>query len=250
MELMASTSLGEREAKVIPAIARKTLGYRGKTEGDRISASQLAKLTGIGRSHVAETLGRLDARRIIKRRDGINGRAAIVALNLDGGWLDEPVPVQGQVNLSRGEDRSAAEPVPGPGQKPVPLSGHTRGKGVKQPQPESETLPLQRLAFDAWTGAGGHRLLDRERGALARNVAQLERKDVDPHLILAAVKDLARKGDFPGLLQQRVADLKAAGGPCTWHNDRRGLTHSQLLECGCPACTQWAEATLTAGAAT
>src|SRR5262249_54431483 len=149
------TSLSAREAQIIAAVARKTLGWRGRQAGDRLSASQLAALTGIARNHVTETLARLEARGVLTRRDGINGRAAVIALNLTGPWPDTaPVPTRGQVNLSRRKDRSpAAKPVPPSGQEPVPVPGHTRGKGVKQPRGTHEKTLVAR-AVDAYRAHG------------------------------------------------------------------------------------------------
>jgi phage replication O-like protein O len=118
MELIAKTPLTERETRVVAAIARKTLGWKGKSAGDRLAASQLAKLTGIGRSHVTETLALLEARGVITRRDGCNGRAATIALYLAGAWSREPVPTQGQVN---------GQTCPGTGTETCPSVGTHKG---------------------------------------------------------------------------------------------------------------------------
>jgi phage replication O-like protein O len=55
-----------RELKVIMAIIRKTYGYHKKS--DRISLSQISKMTGIrGRNHVAEVLAGLVNKNIVIR---------------------------------------------------------------------------------------------------------------------------------------------------------------------------------------
>jgi phage replication O-like protein O len=77
-ERLAHTRLSPREAQVYAPVARKTLGYR-KPQGDRISASQIALLTGIPRQHVTETLARLEKRGLIsseRRRSRPRRRSA------------------------------------------------------------------------------------------------------------------------------------------------------------------------------
>jgi len=236
VELLARTPLSQRESRVMCALARKTLGYN-KPEFDKISASQLAKLTGLTRPHVTETLRRLDEAKLISRMGGAPGRVAFLKINL------EPVPASGHPDLSPHRDTHLS---PSPGQEPVPAPGHTRGKGVKQlalrADENASKASLQDLT-DAYVGAGGSLEHERARGALKRQGSKLLPAGVDPDLLRAACRSLGREGAFPGLLQQRVKELEADGGPCAWDGfGRSQLTCAQLKECGCRRCGEWAEA--------
>jgi phage replication O-like protein O len=234
VEMLARTRLTPTEVQVLAAIARKTLGYR-KPHGDRISASQITSLTGIGRPHVTEALIRLEQRGLIKREQGSKGRAAWIRLVLHKP-TGKPVPAPGHPNLSGRRDTHLSYTG---GQEPVPPPGHTRGKGVKQAAPPD----LIRRVFDAYTGAGGSVLLEPKRGALARSTKSALKAGASPEEILAAARSLGRTGEFPGLLQQRITEIREAGGPCDWDTlDRSALTTPQLRECGCARCAEWADA--------
>jgi phage replication O-like protein O len=240
MEKLAVANVTGREAKVVAAVARKTFGFRKRE--DELAASQIAKLTGIGRSHVAEILAALEDRQIIVRTGGTAGRAAVISLNLATDW--EPVPSTGHLNLSRTQDTSSLEPVPQTGTKPVPLKGHTRGKGVKHSRSTHKKTAQNRIV-DAYCGAGGNLELDSWRGSLLRQATELAKKHPED-LILAAAASLGREQEFPGYLKQRVAELKENGGPCQWGTlDRSRLTPDQLAECSCHHCQEWANAPTT-----
>ncbi len=236
MDKLAAANVTGREARVVAAIARKTLGYR-KPGGDTIAASQIAKLTGISRTHVTEILVRLESRGIITRHGGCKGRAATISLNLNTPW--EPVPSTGQVNLSHPRDTSEPKPVPQKGSKPVPSTGHTRVKGVNQKRPAG-TKTFQNQVVEAYVSTGGNLDLNPSwRGSLLSQATELAKKHPED-LILAAVKRLGRDRDFPGYLKQRVQDLADKGGPCEWDGcDRSRLTPEQLTGCGCPRCEEW-----------
>jgi hypothetical protein len=116
-----------------------------------------------------------------------------------------------------------------------PLKGSSKEKHPASPA-------LHRRAFDAYLNAGGTLILDRERGSLARAVSTLQRKGVADVVILAACRDLGRRGEFPGLLIQRAQEIAAGGGPCQWERlTRSALTITQLMECSCRACAEWAD---------
>jgi phage replication O-like protein O len=233
-ETLARTRLSPKEAQVLAAVARKTLGYR-KPHGDRISASQITGLTGIGRTHVTEALIRLEQRGLIDREQGSAGRAAWIRLTLHKP-TGKPVPAPGHPNLSGRRDTHLSDTG---GQEPVPPPGHTKVEGVNQ---REEPDPVRR-AFDAYIGAGGSVLLERERGALARNTKAALTRGATLDQILAAARSLGRNREFPGFLQQRIVEIRDAGGPCDWDSlDRSALTTSQLRECGCARCAEWANA--------
>jgi phage replication O-like protein O len=235
MELLAKVQLSPTESRVMAALARKTLGFK-KPNGDRIAASQLAKLTGLGRTHVTEALIRLEQRGLIRRDQLRPGKAAWIALCLHSA----PVQELGHPDLSGFSDTHLSDPG---GQEPVRVLGHTKVEGVKTSEPEPPKPTLQRQAFDAYIGASGTLLLDRERGALARSVTAALNAGTDQTLILAAVRDLGRTHDFPGLLKSRIKELRDNGGPCEWAGlDRSALTRTQLDQCACTGCGEWAEA--------
>jgi phage replication O-like protein O len=85
MEKLAATNLSENDGKYCWALFRKTLAY-GKYE-DRISRSQLSKMTGILEVHISRTESRLKKRGIIFN----NGKTKGFSLNID---LWEKVPLQ------------------------------------------------------------------------------------------------------------------------------------------------------------
>jgi phage replication O-like protein O len=67
----------KREQSVVLAVLRKTYGYRKKT--DRISASQIAGMTGISRGHVTSTISQLVARGVFTKTP--NPTANILGIN-------------------------------------------------------------------------------------------------------------------------------------------------------------------------
>lgn len=253
MEHMAAAPLSKREGQVVAFIARKTIGYR-KT-GDRLSALQIAQGTGIARRHVGAALDALEGRGIITRNVRGRGRTPLIALVLDRPWRDaERAPVGGHLVAPVGgqlREARRAQRAPVGGQEVAPVPVHTREKGVKHSglRPAADTL--QRRAFDAYLAAGGTLELVAERGALARQATALVKAGEPETLILAACRDLGQRREFPGHLKQRVAELKANGGPCRWEGlNRRALLPAQLGECGCNRCREWADALSTVAAET
>ena len=245
------TKLTMRETQVVAAIARKTLGFYGREDGDRISASQIAKLTGISRAHVAETLLLLESRAIITRRDGGKGRASVISLNLEAAWTSKPVPKRVQVNLSRMEDRSASQPVPSRGQEPAPAPGHTiekerKTKRVTTPPAGERALDVERIrkrAAEIYLAAGGSLELDKSRSVLFGQISNLVKNGVSEDTLLAGVRQLGKAREFPGYLKQRVQAIEEAGGPCVWDGlNRNALTLRQLRGCDCALCDEWAQA--------
>jgi hypothetical protein len=119
-------------------------------------------------------------------------------------------------------------------------------RGTSKERTSDASNELRRRAFDVYQGAGGNLQLERERGALARSVTSLAKDDVPDAQILAAVRDLGRKQEFPGLLKQRVTELAQQGGACEWEGlDRSRLTPSQLSGCDCARCEEWLVFTTT-----
>jgi phage replication O-like protein O len=65
MEALARTKLNTQESRILFAILRKTYGWN--KSNDWISNSQLEQITGIHRSHCANTVTRLITRKIVTR---------------------------------------------------------------------------------------------------------------------------------------------------------------------------------------
>lgn len=74
MEALAGAALTGREFRVLVVVLRKTWGWQKKS--DRISGSQIAKLTGIDRRHVASLLKALERRSFLVRTEGKTQREA------------------------------------------------------------------------------------------------------------------------------------------------------------------------------
>jgi phage replication O-like protein O len=79
LEALLAARLTANQWKVVMTIIRKTYGY-GKKEDD-VSASQIASMCAMNRTHVTETLNQLARMNIISKRPGIHG--SIVAIQKD-----------------------------------------------------------------------------------------------------------------------------------------------------------------------
>lgn len=75
-----------RQQKVLSAIMRKTYGYNKKV--DDISASQIAEMSGLHRSHVTATIISLQALNVITKAPGVFG--SILGINKDFSTWVEP----------------------------------------------------------------------------------------------------------------------------------------------------------------
>ncbi len=138
MEKMAAASLTEREARVVCAVARKTLGYR-KPE-DTLADAQIARMTGIARTHVAEAVRTLIERGVLGRTGGGRGRIATLRIRLDDDWKPANVHPREDTSTCTHGDTPSSDNVHPPGaehaptgvQEPAPPGVHTRVKGVNQ----------------------------------------------------------------------------------------------------------------------
>lgn len=78
-----------RQQKVVYAIMRKTYGYNKKV--DDVSASQIAEMTGLHRSHVTATITSLEALNVITKAPGVFG--SILGINKDfSTWVQPEKP--------------------------------------------------------------------------------------------------------------------------------------------------------------
>ena len=141
LEALAGARLSGRELSVALAVVRLTYGYRKKA--DRISASQLAGLSGIDRRKIPALLASLESKSIllIERR----GSGKIPTLQIDkrtDRWLsrDATCPQEG-----------AAQPAPYKGhvdEKPAPYKGHTKDRKKEKRREEASSVDRPDLSDD------------------------------------------------------------------------------------------------------
>lgn len=80
-----------RQQKVMQAIMRKTYGYNKKV--DDVSASQIAEMTGLHRSHVTATITSLESLNVITKAPGVFG--SILGINKDfSAWVQPEKPAR------------------------------------------------------------------------------------------------------------------------------------------------------------
>jgi phage replication O-like protein O len=127
----------KREQKIIYAIIRKTYGF-GKKEDD-LTVTQLAELTGLGRSHASEGLDALVSKNTVLKRDGRHG----YLLKLNKNYREWGRPKTGhRPKTGRGASQNRTEGRPETGstkdnyQKTTPKDKE-RGAAAAQP-----SLPL------------------------------------------------------------------------------------------------------------
>jgi hypothetical protein len=240
------------EHRVALAVARLTLGYRktGRHLGRKWIREEAGNMDG--RSFARGLAGLVD-KGLIHYQAGTVGRGNRGYYELALGSSEKAAPARPIEGVEKAAPaRPKAQIVKGRsgGMKKAAPQRPRRGKGRVKPSPA--TPGLQSLVADAVTAYrshGGSLDLENRRLALAGSVARLARDGYDKRTILAACSDLGRSNTFPGSLKQRADEITTQGGPCLHHGHRHGLTPTQLLECGCTRCTEWAEA-LTTGATT
>lgn len=241
LDRMLAADLTENERRLCEALARLLLGWRRNGHG-------------LGERLIRET-ARLDGRSFARARASL----------IEKGLLAYTPGKPGRGNRSTYElvleekpasERAISEPGKPAPQRAKHAERKARAGGSKKPAPQRarigikqrktpaarEKVPAQLLtqAFDAYTGAGGTLQLDRDRGALARNVTTLVKAGVDDRSILAACKESGSNREFPGYVAQRAKTIAADGGPCQWEAlGRTNLTATQLAECACPRCAEW-----------
>jgi hypothetical protein len=242
LDRLLAEKLTVAEHRLALALARHLLGWR------RTHAP-------LGRALLREAAG-LDGRAFDRAIAGLVAKGLVAATSEGPGrgkrttyaLILTPENAAPERPFPEAEKAAPARPKPASrkgrshGEKRPPYSGHALIEaGVKaSAQPPTDFI---RHVFDTYTGAGGTVQLERERGALARNAKAALKAQATPEEILAAARSLGRNREFPGLLQQRITEIRETGGPCNWDNlDRSALTPSQLEECGCTRCAEWVEA--------
>lgn len=131
---------GKRHLAIVLAIIRKTYGYQKKA--DEVSATQIEKMTGIPRQHVASALVELSAMRVVLKQDGRHANSLSLNKNY-GQWRS---PKKGRVpRREGGSPESVQNPVPNQDtQKTTPIENSKRKYAhARDPVPEW-------ISEDAW----------------------------------------------------------------------------------------------------
>jgi hypothetical protein len=242
LDQLLASKLTANEYRLGLALARLLLGW---------------KRTGahLGRALVRETAGNMDGRSFERALLGLVDKGLVrftpggIGKGNRGHYelvLEKAAPARPFEEMEKAAparpNRSGPKKPLSDTQKAAPARPRrVRGRG-KTSRATPELQQLIAKAIDAYRNHGGSLELADRKPALVGQVATLARNGTDERVILAACADLGRARAFPGLLKQRVDQITSEGGPCQWQHNRRGLTRTQLLECGCPTCTQWAEA--------
>lgn len=249
MDRQKVAGLTKRESQVVATIARKTLGWVGREQGDRISVRQIATETGLDRRNVNAALRALISRRVILSSDGREGAAATLSVNVDPTqpWFVEPALVATPPNRrqKRRQSTESASEQPASVATPQPASVATPsiGKGVKQEKPAAPAVKKQtflELVYEAYLTHGGSFRLYGHRSILGAKAKQLAAAGVEERWIVAAACELGRNQGWVGDLKHVAYEIVAAGGICKHDgSDRMLLTTQQLEECDCIHCQQW-----------
>ena len=120
VDSLAKTYLSSYESQTLWAIFRKTYGWHKKE--DKITGSQLSKMTGISESHISRTLRRLASRNIIIRY----GRRIAFQKDYDK-W--EKLPIQASIKKLPIQDKKLpiqASEVTYSGKKKLPIQVNTK----------------------------------------------------------------------------------------------------------------------------
>jgi hypothetical protein len=243
LERLLAEKLTVAEHRLALALARQLLGWK-RTEAP-LGQALLRNVAGLDGRSFERALAGLIEKRLVNVTGGGPGRGkrATYTLMLDPqtpalqrAITDTETPAPQRANRKHGKTRSH-------GKKNPLYSGHALIEaGVKDSAATAAASDLIRKAFETFTGHGGSIQLERERGALARNVRACVKDGIGERSILAACAELGRRREFPGLLKQRAQAIAADGGPCQWEAiGRARLTPAQLRECGCARCATWAD---------
>lgn len=238
IDALLATELTVAEHRLALALARLTLGWN-RTD-NHLGEALLRDTANLDGRNFTRARDALVAKGLLHYEPGTRGRGnrgfyAIPSTTqkpaLERVIQGSEKPAPQRVNRASVKTRSQVQ------EKPASQRGRRgRGKG----RTSDDFKDLRRQAFDTYLAAGGTLELDRERGALARSVTVLAKTGVPHREILAAIRDLGRKQEFPGLLKQHIQELAEQGGACEWNGlDRSRLTTTQLAECDCAHCQEW-----------
>ena len=207
LEALCRSEAPARHLRVILAIARKTLGW-GKA-ADRISASQLASLTGISRGNLANVLSDLVRWEIITSSGGGSGRVPILGIQTDtsrwslDGTLKARQHGRARQRASRGMQATC---IAGDAPTCIPRDSGSRS------QPASPAYQPASPAMAEPASQGMHtrdkETLTRERAA-DRSPAPSEPDPVGPETDLSPLLNLIAKE--PGSRREKELWLDAEG---------------------------------------
>lgn len=136
LEAMLRTDLTGREWKVILAVARKTYGFNKKA--DFLSHGQMAKLTGIERTHVCKICHRLEKRHILTvAAEGHTPQNKIAIQKDYSKWIDVATRGHGVAKI--------ADPVAVEGHRGVAVEGTHKRKNLKTLTKETDLSQIEDL---------------------------------------------------------------------------------------------------------
>lgn len=239
--LLAEESLTVAEYRLTLAIARNSIGWN-RASAD-VGQQLLRDTTGLDGRTFQRALDGLKLKRLVTVTGGRPGRGNRASYTLTLRATKTPA-VERAFSETETPAVERAKPTPintRSHDKKTPAVERARieKKVLKTPPPNPE---LQRDGINAYQAAGGNLENDNWRNTLARQI-KTARKTETPEHILAACKDLGRKNEFPGYLQDRIRQIQDNGGPCKWEGlDRSQITPQRLRTCGCHPCTEWANA--------
>ena len=149
LEALARARLSGRELAVALAVVRLTYGYAKKA--DRLSASQLASVTGIPARKIGELLRSLEAKSILIVERRGSGRIPTIQIDKQiATWsmrastyphtgVAEPTPKRGYVD---------DKPTPSRGSQPTPKRGYTKERKKEKRREEASSVDRPDLSDD------------------------------------------------------------------------------------------------------
>jgi phage replication O-like protein O len=149
LEAYAGSGVFNRRARVMLALIRLTYGWHKKQ--DFISERQVAKLTGIQRTHVRQTLEQLESEGLIERT--VRARAiGVIRLQKDyEQWSQAATPRGVQIPPTSGTPQGVAVPAPSPDPSATPggcRSATPRGAHPKRTESKRKNAPRGRSLAD------------------------------------------------------------------------------------------------------
>lgn len=138
LDAMTVYKFTRRQYVILLHVARNTYGW-GRPYGDRISLTQLSKLTGIGRHHLSGALSDLEKMGVltVERRDG---SVSTIGINSPKNW-DKPVPDSGTCTRRGTRTRRGTGGVPKTGTGTCTQNGYTSKKYIKDTIQKKEYTP-------------------------------------------------------------------------------------------------------------
>lgn len=204
LDAIIRAPLSKREMKVVFAVIRKTYGF-GKKEDD-LGLAQLAKMTGLHKPDVSNTVSDLVSKRVLNRQPG--KRRHVIGVNKT--WTEwDGVSKTLTVSESLTVSKILTERLVN--HSPPPLVIHQPSKENQQKKLSKEKADAR---FDRWFSAYPNK---KARGAAEKAFAKLSPDDLAVEAMIQAVQQ-----------QQAAWQRATAAGkwapswkhPATWINDQ------------------------------